>query len=302
MRWNLYSPLIVLLCLSGMLSAQESSPLGVSGEGLVTLERPAARMRMTVELLEKGPTVKEALAKLKERQDAAAQKLNALGAEKDSIHLTKPALQAEDDSQRQQIEAMIEERIARGASVPKGLQVAKSVTVRSTLTAEWPLAADEAELLTQTKELEDKINAADLAGLKEVKKLTPEEEELEAELAASRSESYYGEPAATPGQPSFVYLARITEAELDAALKDAFEKAKTKADRLARASGSELGELLAMKRLEAIIPLDEDYAIYGNPYRSAPALADTDETEAQSPMPGSVKFQFRIEATFQFTK
>jgi hypothetical protein len=126
-----------LFLLSTAISAQEPEPAGVSGEGTVTLERPASRMRMTIELSEKGPTVKEALAKLSERREAAKLLLQTLDAAKQSIKFAKPGLAAEDDSQRRQMEAMLQERISRGGRVPKGLQMAKSVTVNCTLTAEW---------------------------------------------------------------------------------------------------------------------------------------------------------------------
>jgi uncharacterized protein YggE len=292
-----------LFLLSTAISAQEPEPAGVSGEGTVTLERPASRMRMTIELSEKGPTVKEALAKLSERREAAKLLLQTLDAAKQSIKFAKPGLAAEDDSQRRQMEAMLQERISRGGRVPKGLQMAKSVTVNCTLTAEWPLPEmNEEDLLVRTKELQDKITAADLAGLKEPKERTPEEAELEEELAAMSSDRYYDDSEAKPGEPAFVYLASISETELDKAMEEAFGKAKLKADRLARAAGGKLGELATLKRLDAGLDLFDDYAYSQSAYRNMSNVENLDETESQSPLPGTVRFQFHIIATFRLSK
>jgi hypothetical protein len=302
MRWNLC---LCFCCMwfSSAVFAQEAQSPGVSGEGSITLERPASRMRMTIVLTEKGPSVKEALAKLSERREAAAIQLQTLKAEKESITFTRSALAADDNNQRRQMEAMIQERLARGASVPKGLQLPKSATVQCTLTAEWPLSKEtDEELLIQTKELQDKVAEADLAGLKEAKKLSPEEAELEEELAAMSSGGYYEESEAKPGEPQFLYLARISEAELDKALEEAFGKAKAQAERLARAAGLKLGELATLRRIDSPYDVYDEYSYYASPYRSMPPTAVADETESHSPKPESVKFQFRVEATFQMSK
>ena len=284
-----------------VLFAQDASPGSVSGEGVVTLERPPSRMRMTIELRETGPSTKEALSKLSERKEAATLQLGTLNVEKKSIQFGKPGLVEENNSQRQQMEALIQQRVARGLSVPKGLQMSKSVKVSCQLTAEWPITAKTAEqLLIQAKELQERIKKADLAGLKEPKKLSPEEAELAEELEAMGSDRYYDDSEAKPGEPQFVYLAEISDDELNEAMKKAFAQAKRKAERLAVAAGANLGNLASLKQLDSVSDYD-DYRYYDPAARRLMPSDNLKDTESKSATPTKVTFQFRIAATFHLS-
>jgi hypothetical protein len=190
---------------------------------------------------------------------------------------------------------------ARGRA-PKGLQVPKSVTTMSTLTVEWPLTMETNEELLQFSDtLQNKIKAADLAGLNEPRKLTLEEEELQAEMEEAMSEyGGYGYPQAKPGEPSFVYVARISEDERAKALAAAFDKAKAQALGLAVAAGAKFGKLSSLSG--GITPSNEGE--YGNSFAMQIMMAQgtsagNDENEAQAASPGPVTFQVMVNATFR---
>jgi hypothetical protein len=92
--------------------------------------------------------------------------------------------------------------------------------------------------------LQEKIKAADLAGGKEVEKLSPEEEELAEEANQMMAQS--GEESPQVGQPRFMYLATLSKEERQKAMSEAFANAKTQAADLAKAAGVELGPLVGI--------------------------------------------------------
>ena len=113
------------------------------------------------------------------------------------------------------------------------------------LTAQWPLAGNTTEkLLLAADAVREKIKAADLAGGKETPKLSPEEQELAEEMAAQASPNPGGdEEQVKPGEPRFLFVTRLSPQDRQAALADAFAKAKLQAAELAKAAGAGLGPL-----------------------------------------------------------
>lgn len=218
----------------------------VAGTGTVMLKQPPTVIRMYIELLGKGSTLGESLESLKDRREAAAIQLEALGADKDSITFGTPSLSNSQSEQKKQFEQMILQRMSsRGKTLPKGLVVPKSVTVSATLSVEWPLEAEDGEgRLLAAEALKEKVKAADIAGVKDAEKLSPEEEELAAEMAGMVND--YGEKKVPVGEPQFVYVARISEDDGTRAMADAFAKAKAQATRLAQAAGRPLGSLVGL--------------------------------------------------------
>jgi len=250
--------LMSLLALTpGVAAAQYGhSPYGLSGlartgptisaAGTATIQPPAGAVRVHVELIGKGRSLEDALAALKDLQDAARAQLEALGAEMDSVSFSDPTLSNIESAQRKQFEMMIQQRmISQGKAVPKGLRVPKSFAVSSTLSAEWPLTAEApGEVLVEVEALKEKVKAADLSGSKQAKALSPEEEELAEEMAEAMANS--GEEPLPVGQPVFAFVARITDEERDRALAEAFARAKNRAERLAAAAGATLGPLVGL--------------------------------------------------------
>ncbi len=287
--------------------AQNAPNESVVGAGSASIERPAVAMRLHVELFGKGKTLEEALENLKDRREAARVQLEALKADPQSIAFGTPTLSNPESEQRRRFEAMVAQRFsARGREVPKALKVPKSFTVSASLTAEWPLEADSVEqALLATQALQDKVKAADLAGTKDAEELSPEEEELAEEMADMMD--YTGQEEVKPGEPYFLYVARISEEDRSKAFAEAFAKAKGQAAELARAAGARLGPLVALSGGGGGT---SDYGddMYGYERRSyLMRLAGRQEgpweaaeqNEAVSGDPGSVAFTFHVNAVFR---
>jgi uncharacterized protein YggE len=303
--------MIGLCCSIGLLSASSSlAQIGVAdparqgsgtvvGSGTASIERPVEIMRLSIVLTARAKELKPALVNLTDRIAAARLQLESFGAIEDSIETT-PASLAKKSPQQVQMEQMLaQQRLAQGRSVPKGLQVTPAVAVQSTLTAQWQLAAtDREELLQFVSSLQDKIKQADLGGLNEPNQLSAAEQELAEELEGMSS--MYGEETANPGEPQFVFVGRIDETQKQAALAQAFAKAKDQATQLASAAGVTLGPLAS---LHGDITQGDNSQL-GYEYRyylqaSGQTAAAASENEAISSEPDTVTFQANVHAAFR---
>lgn len=293
--------------------AQSPSGRTIAGTGAVTLERPPCALRMYVEVFARGKTLEEALAKLKDRREAARMQIEGLKADPKSIEFGTPSLSDPKSQQRRRMEAMVIERLrSTGRKVPKALRTPKTFTVSTRLTAEWPLEAESHDAcLLAAHSLQEKVKAANLAGHDDTEKLSPEEEELAEEMAEMGP--FSGEEEVKPGTPHFVYVARITEEDRDQAMAEAFGKASANAARLARAAGARLGPLVGLSGHGS--GSGEESAYYGSPYgyeyqqyvqrlmghrRHSGAAQEENETVGSDP--GSLGFVFSVNAVFALEK
>jgi hypothetical protein len=143
------------------------------------------------------------------------------------------------DRQRR-MERMVEERVGSGKK-PKGLEIPETVVVESTMIVEWPLTGKTAdEIVLESHKLERTIRDAELAGKKD-QTLSPEEEEVAAELTVASPSS--SDESSQPGEPQFVFVARITAEERQKLMADAITMARERAEELAKAAGVEAGPL-----------------------------------------------------------
>lgn len=299
-RWSLLLTVVFAACLLPTASFAEEGAT-VSGTGSATVKRQATKLRMSIVLTAKGKTLPEALDKLKARRELAAAHLKKLQADAASTKFGETALAVEGGQQAQMQRMM---RMARGGrGVPKALDVPASVTVNCTLTADWPLKYQSSdELLILSEQLQQKIKDADLCGLKEPKQLTPQEKELEEEQAAAGGDDFnqYGEPQAKPGEPSFVFVATITQEERSAALAEAFGKAKQQAAHVAQAAGLKLGALM-----EVAGQSSADFSEGLDPYTAYQLRqrgqigGEGNQDEATSPTPGPVTAIANVQAKFR---
>src|SRR5260370_306810 len=221
---------LALVCL-GLTSLMSSRGLAqspqdgfVTGTGTVEIKRLPELLRVQVDVMAKGKDLKEALAKLKERQEAAKLRLAALGAGKDAIEVGEPGVTSEKSSRQLQMERMVGERSGGGRKPSKDKE-APPVVVGLTIKAELPIKASSVEdLLMQFQTLKEKVIAADLGGLKEMQKLSPKEEELAEE--SEKSDRYREEDEPRKGEPILVFVCKISEEDRAKARADAFTKAK----------------------------------------------------------------------------
>ncbi len=217
----------------------------VAGVGMVALKRRPDVLRMSVDVFAQGKTMKEALATLKDRREAVGGQLATLGAAKDSIVFGEPQINAALLEARRQMEAMIRNRMGNRAKKDPKKGSSIPTVVSAWLTAAWLLKGKDTEaLLVEIAQLQESINAADLAGRKDLEKQSTEDEELREELEGVQAEAMNNNPnQPQPGTPSYKLVSKITSHDYSQALADAFRKAKSRAEETARAAGAELGPL-----------------------------------------------------------
>lgn len=272
-----------------------------TGNGRVVITRQPQALRMQVTLSADGKDIADAVAKMKEQETALGKKLAELGASEKSVEFgaTQVGNGARVDPQQQYVQAMLARQRGRGAK-PSTQPV--SVGVSATVKAEWALkAGSPEELLIASYALQEKIKAAATVK-KEMKATTPEEQEAMEEAVAMQVNN--GGVTAGPGDPSFLYVCKVSEADRAAALAEAFQKAKSEAARLAKAAGTELG---ALKQLTAAVSApggadNEQQAYMRMSMRqmgmNSPEIAEPNADEATAPIAGPLELQIVVTATF----
>jgi uncharacterized protein YggE len=283
----------------------------VAGNGTSMIERLPEVLRVQVDVFAKGKDLKQSLAKLKKQRAAAEKQLAELGAEPKSVHFEQAKLASLETDQQKQMRMMVRQRMRQGPTKrpAKKPDVKPPVVVAIPLSAEWSLAAgDGDEMMLASSELEEKIKAADLAGLKVAQEQTAEEQELAEEMEAQDEDQmdYYnsGRQEAKPGEPVFLFACRITDDERDKALAEAFTVAKAEAARLAKAAGAELGRLKHLVVNMENSDGSDDYETYqGMPsaYRYMQRMRGRQATathEAIGMRPGPLKYHVVVTATF----
>ncbi len=278
----------------------------VSGSGTVVLKRKPDLLRMKVELIAQGKTMKEALATLKDRRDAAQAQLGTLGAIKTSVVFDDPQINATLLAARQQMAMMIQARMG-GRTKKAAKKTATPVVISAKLTAEWPLKGKDSEsLLLEIDQLQETIKAADLSGKKELDKLGGEDEELTQELEGMNP-GYGNDPSQTqPGTPAFTLVSKIAPPERAQALADAFKKAKAQAQEISEAAVAALGPL---RQLSSLVQPGGDSDNNGNEWQAyyqlmqanrgaAPVSDSASESEAQGSQPGEVTYRVTVTAAF----
>jgi hypothetical protein len=285
----------------------------ISASGAATVQRDPTQLRLYIQILAKGKTLEDALAKLKDRREAATAQLEALKADKKSIVFGSPSLSNSASARKQQIEAMVmDQMMSRGKKAAKGLQAPQTVTVSATLTAQWPLKPESPDkLLLLSQGIEEKIKAADLAGGKEAEKLAPEEQELEEEAAAQMA-NRYGQQEQQPGQPQFVFVATLPKEDREKAMTEAFANAKKQAAELAKAAGVELGPLIGLSGhcggqsnfggFEGYDPSGQSQFLRQMVAQQTGEDPDAKQDEAMGTDPGKLKFVCYATVLFQVGK
>jgi uncharacterized protein YggE len=278
----------------------------VSGSGTVVLNRKPELMRMRVDIIAQGKSMKEALASLKDRRQAILGQLAKLGAVKESVAFGAPQVNATVLQARQQMAMMIMARMGN-RSKKNAKKAAAPVVISARLTAEWPLKGKDAEeLLIEISQLQEAINAADLAGKKDLEKLSGEDEEISQELAGMEANVGNDPSQAQPGTASFTLVSKVSAQEHAQALTDAFSKARAHAQEMAAAAGAQLGLL---RQLGAQVQASGDAENGENPmqvyYRmmqfggggAKPADPESRQ-EAQGAQPGEVAYRVTVTAAF----
>ena len=263
----------------------------IHSTGVASVKRPADSMRVTIELTAEGKTMKDALEALKTRRAAAQQKLVALGPVDKSVEFSDPHVGTQDPRQRQ-MERMLRSRMQQKS--PKKTAENPPVKVTLSVKAEWSLAGKTGdELLLAATELQDKIRAADLGQAKSAS--------LEEQEAMEESGSYDGNAPVRPGEPVFLFVARVPEDVRAKALADALGKARAGAERLAKAAGGQLGPIRALSNQSTPDADEADaYAYQRRAYMMRYGGGGEDSEEAVSAAPGLVGLNLLVQVSYEF--
>jgi uncharacterized protein YggE len=304
--WKTCAVVSALLLLGSVCLAQnqpEEKSI-VTGTGTVEVKRLPEALRVQVEVLAKGKDLKEALSNLKNRKKSAEQQLVKFGFTKEAVRFDEPMLSSDKTDRQRQMEMMVRDRIAKkGKDDPKN-KPPPPVFVAAILKAEFSLPAAAAEeLLLLSHDLQEKIKTADLAGMKDLKPASPQDEELAEEGRDPRTMGMDGEPQR--GEPVFLFVSKIPDEVYAKALADAFAKAKRDAGQLARAAGAELDTLHNLQNASRATgaEMDDEMAYRMAIYRQR-GYSGTFETGydqehvALGAQPGKATFRVTVTASF----
>ena len=303
----------LLLCgLAALAPTARAEPTdsSVTGSGTTEIKKRPETMRMVVDMRIDGKDLKDALGKLKASREKIKGELVKLGAGEGSIEFgTARVFDASRDDRRATMERAIRAQMARSAGKGDATATApapaKPVTLSVSVKAEWPLAkdADDEQLLLTTTELQTKVRDAKL--FVQAKPETPKtEEEEEAGPAAPGG---YDPEQVAPGEPTFIFVAKISQEDRAKAAAESFKKAKEDAAATAKAAGVELGALkqvTTQTNAAGDVPQDYGYNSYYGGYRgyyggrSAIASGSDGTPEALSRDAGPVTTQVMVMASF----
>jgi uncharacterized protein YggE len=281
----------VLLC-GSMASAQVtlSNSSMVQASGTATLKKQPTELRVSMDITGSGKDLAEAMASLAKARDAAKAKLTELKPADGSLVVEDTAIGSGGTGtpQERQYRMMMQMRNQGKAKAA----AAASVTVSSSIKASFPLTGSGDEALKTSYELQEKIKKELAPADGDKKKLTEEEEEMMAEMAMAND----GMPK--PGEPSFSYVAVLSDAEATKLTADALAKAKAQAELIAKAAGVPLGNLHQISAHASGGDANEY-----NPYnRFARGGGEGEAREATSPSAGSVSYTVMVQASYELGK
>ena len=255
------------ILLSHVALAQFNTSEGIIGTGDASVEGRADVMRMSITVEAKGVDFKAAVKAIAAKKKKAMIQLEKLGAIEDSIKIEEADSDGDGDS-AQMMERMMRQ-MGNDPRMAKMLKVKPPISMKAKLSAEWKVEGEDDELLIACDELKTKITEADVAQTKDKIELSPEQEELAEEMAEAMN-SYGGRVTEKPGTPTFYFVKKISAEDHDKLVGEAFEQAKSKAQRLAKATNLELGKLKScVSRNDIASVMSEMYGSYGYGSRSS---------------------------------
>jgi len=303
--------LMILVLSPASAYSQRGNEKVILATGKASLDLPAERMLLAVDLIARHQDVREAVTSLQDRIEAATAQVKALGAISESIKIAAPKIAAAQSNAQQRLRAQVLEGFDRASRGADASALQPMVTVTARLTAEWNLdGADAIERMSAAYQLQQQLKAAKLSGADETEGLSEEEQELLEEAQMMMSNNYYSDEQ-QPGEPKFLYYADVSGEERDAALKQAFDNAKAQAGQLAKAAGVGLGELQSLQDASAIAGLAQglgyDFSYGGSDYQALQfaaewLTADAGASKAIGIEPGTLKYSVQLSVGFQIAR
>jgi len=304
--------LVLALNVGSAACADDGAQGTVTGQGSVELRRQAEILRVRVQVLAKGKSLKEALSKLRERKLSAQKNLEALGMSAKSLEFGEPTIVDEKNDRQNQMamRMMMRQMRNQGNKPAQKPKEAPPVTVAAMLKAEFRLqAAEPDDFLLAANALEERLKAADLGGLKQLKQASGQDEEM-AQEDAQEMMGVYDANAPKKGEPLFYYVSKIPEDEQEKARAQAYKKAKQEATKLAQAAGVELGALHSLTdnasaagafETEAMMRMNS-MRVYAEQMQEEEGNEESRPGEAFGLKPKKVVYRIVVSASFQLKK
>ncbi len=278
-------------------SGQVNGPT-VSATGQATLKAKPEILRARILLNATGADTKQALDALNKRREAVTAKLVEAGAVKDSLNASEPVVGAGGPLTQQQRQMQMMMRMQQGGN--KAPEEPTTVTLSTTVSLDWALSGGEgADALVVAEDLKSKIKAAIPISTAAAVEKTPEQEELEEEMAsAGVSYDMSGNAAPKVDEPSFTFVHVVTDAEQESLSKQAFTRASTSAQRLATAAGRSVGPVVQLS--EAGDDESNPYTAYMRTMTAQTDMpANEDVVEATGEASNEVTHVVNVKAVFE---
>lgn len=285
-------------------TAQPVSQHVITGRGNAVSKGSPEVLRMHIQFAAKDKELSKALANIEALKTAARAQLGLLGVEESSIEFGDPRLGQASTNEQQQMQMMIMQRMRRGTRTSETTSD-EDVNVTMALKADWKIAGDSiSEKLIFVHDLQKRIKEANLAGRKDKEQLSLEEQELMEEMQGMGMYGDYGQPQQKPGEPSYSFVRVVSTDQREGLMKEAFEKAKSDAEQLAKAASVALGDLSSLA-YTINQPGDQNnpYFQYAQAfgYPMGPA-GEQNKNEATSGSFGELAYAVIVIATFELQK
>lgn len=285
-------------------TAQPVSQHVITGRGNAVSKGSPEVLRMHIQFAAKDKELSKALANIEALKTAARAQLGLLGVEESSIEFGDPRLGQASTNEQQQMQMMIMQRMRRGTRTSETTSD-EDVNVTMALKADWKIAGDSiSEKLIFVHDLQKRIKEANLAGRKDKEQLSLEEQELMEEMQGMGMYGDYGQPQQKPGEPSYSFVRAVSTDQREGLMKEAFEKAKSDAEQLAKAASVALGDLSSLA-YTINQPGDQNnpYFQYAQAfgYPMGPA-GEQNKNEATSGSFGELAYAVIVIATFELQK
>jgi hypothetical protein len=270
----------------------------VSGGGVTVLRRRPALMLMRLVLRNAEATLELGLTKLRKQREQAETWLKQLGAERVEFGDPHFADQADGDPMAARTQRALRSALARHGQSAGAGESAKPTALQLTATGYWPIAHLSAEeLLVRVDRL--RFETAESGGPKEESDEPPAwaspEEQMRAVMVSMMA------PFADSDKPAMLFVSRVDEEALAAAVTEAVARCRRSAEVIARTFGRPLGppSFVSVTNNRTALHRPE---LMMTRQRCEGLLADTGYTlgeyEIVSDTPGAVEFHIGVNAHY----
>lgn len=273
-------------------AAAADAPL-VTANGSEEVKVLPSAVQLTIKLVAKKEVLDEAIVEIETKTKETVAKIKALGPAEGSLVVSGPSQVTMDEDARQRMRRMQ----GRYGEEEEDEDKKDEITLSTEVKAQWPLVSTEMiPLLREAAKLRKAVDEAFPQEVKEEKE--PETEEEMERMLMAMAEAQGGAPE---GRPTFTYISKLSEDQLDKALSKAFAEAKATAARTAKTAGAALGAIVNVNSTigASASSMRAQAMMYEYGYPSAYRSLSGGETEAEAPQLGEYEFAVGVTVSFK---